>query len=475
MNNCKVFTPQDVANQMLDLAHYQRDLYGKKVLESACGEGDLLLYIVDRYIVDCLNKNYDNTVIKKGLENDIWGYDIDKTCCKKCNLRLDKISAKYGIEDVKWNIKADDSLRFCPIQRFNFIFGNPPYITYRDLDESDRNNLRLMYLSCNEGAFDYCYAFLEHDLSCLSSDGKLVYLIPSSIFKNVHANNLRKFIHPYVTQIVDFTTKKLFGAILTSSAILICENGNDNKHLKYLNAATDEDDEIDKEKLTMDKWIFTSKNRAGQDGKNKFSDYFSASIVIATLLNEAFVLRNVTEESQGFLIDGLYIEKEAIRPTASPRTLRYNKEEYIIFPYFYKNGLNRYSEDEFRSYFPSATAHLKKYYEKLLLRDTDKNTKWFEYGRSQALSTICQNKLLLSTVVTNKVEIYQLTADTIPYSGIYIYPKSMLSLDVAKRILQSEEFLQYVHNIGIHANGKSLRITCKDIESFKFNWPEECM
>ena len=41
-------------------------------------------------------------------------------------------------------------------------------------------------------------------------------------------------------------------------------------------------------------------------------------------------------------------------------------------------------------------------------------------------------------------------------------------LKIAKKILESEEFLKYVHGIGTPASGKSLRITAKDINEFTF-------
>ena len=80
-----------------------------------------------------------------------------------------------------------------------------------------------------------------------------------------------------------------------------------------------------------------------------------------------------------------------------------------------------------------------------------------------------QNKLLLSTIVTDKVEVYELDAETIPYSGIYITIKDeRYNLDDALRILKSREFMEYVMNLGISVSGKSKRITCKDINNYEF-------
>lgn len=52
-----------------------------------------------------------------------------------------------------------------------------------------------------------------------------------------------------------------------------------------------------------------------------------------------------------------------------------------------------------------------------------------------------QEKLLTSFVVTNKVNIYKLGSDVIPYSGIYITQKSQFSLKVAFELLNEERFL----------------------------------
>lgn len=74
----------------------------------------------------------------------------------------------------------------------------------------------------------------------------------------------------------------------------------------------------------------------------------------------------------------------------------------------------------------------------------------------------------MSTIVTENVEVYSLAADCIPYAGIYITPKTDVPLEVARRVLMSADFKQYILGIGIYANGHSVRITPKDIEEYKF-------
>ena len=77
-------------------------------------------------------------------------------------------------------------------------------------------------------------------------------------------------------------------------------------------------------------------------------------------------------------------------------------------------------------------------------------------------------KLLISTVVTNKINVHILLKDEIPYSGLYVVALKEYSLNKAKKLLESKEFQEYVDKIGININGGSRRITSKDIENFYF-------
>ncbi|MNW56542.1 hypothetical protein D3C74_342670 [compost metagenome] len=116
--------------------------------------------------------------------------------------------------------------------------------------------------------------------------------------------------------------------------------------------------------------------------------------------------------------------------------------------------------------------YLRSFYDKLQKRASDKSVKWFEYGRTQALAHLNQEKLLVSTVVTKQVKVYNISEQDIPYSGIYITKKTELGLDFAKRVLGSNEFFEYANSIGINASGSSFRITAKDINNYLFNIEE---
>lgn len=467
IKKCQVFTPAQNVKVLLDSVGYTKHLYGKKVIENACGDGNILTEIVRRYIVDSINEDKSVNDIKVGLENDVFGAEIDNFHYMNCLNNLNDIAKSYGIEGVIWNILNDDFLKHKFEFEFEFVIGNPPYITYRDLDDETRKYLKDNYESCKHGKFDYCYAFIEASILCLKDTGRLAYLIPSSIFKNVFAQELRNMILPYTSKIIDYTTQKLFENALTSSAILVCDKGTISPSIEYQDIANSLTYDLNKTALT-EKWIFTQ-NKHLPKGKKRFGDYFTAAISIATLLNEAYILKEYEIEESYIKVGDFKIESDLIRKGVSPRSLKYEKDELILFPYSYNgNNLVRYKREFFEENYPEATKYLQLYVEKLGDRKSDDSIEWFEYGRSQALAHLNQPKLLLSTVVTKEVNVYELTAECIPYSGIYIVPKGQLTLERAKEILQSDIFYQYVLGIGINASGSSLRITAVDINNYEF-------
>ena len=121
---CQIFTPNDIVEKMLDMAGYNIHLWGKKVLENSCGDGQILAAVVKRYIEASKKQRISKKKIKEGLEADIVAYDIDSDWIDKCKKRLSYLAASYGILDVSWNIKCKDFLQETIKVDYDFIIGN---------------------------------------------------------------------------------------------------------------------------------------------------------------------------------------------------------------------------------------------------------------------------------------------------------------------------------------------------------------
>ena len=95
---------------------------------------------------------------------------------------------------------------------------------------------------------------------------------------------------------------------------------------------------------------------------------------------------------------------------------------------------------------------------------------WFEYGRTQGIQHIFEDKLVLSLVITNKVNLYEADSRIVPYAGAYIrmQPNSEFTLKDAAEILQTERFISYVRSKGTPTTTISFRLSVRDIEDYLF-------
>ncbi len=460
---CQQFTSEEIANEMLDFLGYQQNLYGRTLLENSCGEGNILCLAVERYIRDAFAQGYQSDDIVLGLERDIYGAEVVAKTYQKCIENLNNIAMRYGLGKIQWRIFHGDILTRPFTVKFDYIVGNPPYISYRNLEKEVREYIKKEYSTCEKGKPDYCYAFIENAIQYLALNGKMVYLIPNSIYKNVYAQDLRNLILQYIEEIRDYPNQKLFNNAMTSSAIMLLRKGQYMQNLQYSNVPQNEHVVIDKMSLSG-KWIFDGINI--HRNELCFGNFFKASMAIATQRNGVFVIDERTKRRRN-------IERGVLRPAVSPRNQKYGNREYIIFPYMIRNHrVINYSDEEFKKKYPGAYIYLKENKEELKKRDADKSAKWFEFGRSQALQNMNKPKLLVSTVVTNEVNVYDVSSRAVPYAGIYITSDNGYNLKIARRILESDSFLQYIKGIGTPASGKSLRITANDINNFKFSMEE---
>lgn len=467
-NNCQVPTPPKYVDELLDCIGYTHDLYDKSVLENSCGEGNILKEIIRRYITSSLKDGYSKSQIINGLEKCITGYDIDPLCVKKCIETLDIIAKEYGLENIHWNIQKRDYLK-CEHNNYHFIIGNPPYITYHDLPIVSRTFVKETYDTCKDGRFDYCYAFIEAGLRDLSADGKLAYIIPYSVIRNKYAEKVRDLIKEHLVGIIDYKGIQVFPNTVTSSLTILCAKQNDGD-VSYFGKKDNIQKFLPKSTFTG-KWIFDEE----QMRSRRFGDYFKVSNSVATLYNDAFVFEAKDEDELFYYLKDGKIEKEIVFDAASTKSEKKyeatQKRDKIIFPYKIVDGKAlSFQEEEFKHSFPECYTHLKSKKKQLLKRKSSKGVKWYEYGRVQAINNIFENKLIMSVVITNSVNVYCVGSESIPYAGIFIKAlrSDEMDLDEAKDILQSESFLSYVKRYGTPTTTSSYRISVKDIDNYYF-------
>ena len=73
-----------------------------------------------------------------------------------------------------------------------------------------------------------------------------------------------------------------------------------------------------------------------------------------------------------------------------------------------------YTEQQLKDLFPHAYEYLTQFKDDLVKRTRDEKAKWFEYGRSQALTTVFSEKLVFPSIGTKKIYTTLVDKETIP-------------------------------------------------------------
>lgn len=473
---CQIQTPAPYVSRLLDKAMYQSNLIGKKVLENSFGEGNILCEIVHRYIQDGLKRDVTLETIKVGMEKDIIGYEVDPSCIRFCRNRLDKLAHQYGITNVDWDLRNRDFLKDS-IGQVDFIIGNPPYITYHDLQEEEREYLKSHFHSCKKGRFDYYYAFIEQSLAWLKPTGKLVYLVPYALLTNKFAGTLRRMLSDHLKEIVDFRYMNVFGQVMCTPVSIIYQN---NKQIDMINLTEEKKgvtQQISKKSLVMG--VLSAKvsdtRTDGETDMLALSNIICVNNSVATLKNNVFIIPVTQQDDSFYYLNGFKIEKDITRPAVSPKSIALRKNMQIIFPYKYrKNEVTPIPEEKLKNEYPNAYQYLLFHKEELIKRSLSKNINWYEFGRRQALDIVAQPKLIMSNVVTKKLHVHFVPENTVPYAGLCITLKKMSNcnkisinhLEKIRSILLKEDFLKFLTNNGTPTIGKSLRISVRDIQSY---------
>lgn len=158
--------------------------------------------------------------------------------------------------------------------------------------------------------------FHRKSLNSLATNGILVYLVPYSIIKNKFASDLRKIMIRYVTEIYDYSGIKIFPEAITSSIIIKCNNQTNGKEIQFFPAKNSKMQKYDRNKLD-DKWSFEKVEKK----ERHFDDYFEICNSVATLLNEAFLLKKYEETDDYIIAEGFQIEKNLYIRQLVPKVL----------------------------------------------------------------------------------------------------------------------------------------------------------
>ena len=483
----QVYTPDWIVSLILDLLGYDnKSILDKFILEPSCGDGAFLLEITRRYISISLNEGVGTGYIIENLEKYIFGVELDEIEYEKTILNLNLLVKELlGKEHkIRWNVHNVNTLEFYKsyLNFFDFVVGNPPYIRIQNLDLNTKEIIR-NDLNFSEGTFDIYLSFFEVGLKMLKPSGILGYITPNSYLRNSSYKVFREFImhNNLLDKLIDFKSNKIFKDFSTYTAISILNKLKLNSEVEYFELEEGQIKKVNNYNLleiSSNEWSFCNEVDSiflkSLNNRNGFlKDYFDAQYGFATLRDKIFIGKGKVGSDGYIEFNNYLIEEGIVKKIIKASTFKgdLKKYEYIIFPYqLVKNRYVAYSEHYIGSNFPKAYKYLLDNRSELEKRDLDHGVKWFEFGRSQGVQTCHQEKMVISTLVFDKMQYFKIPKDILVYSGIFIVKKSLNSnWKILEDALDSQDFLRYIKICGKDFSGGYKSVTSRLIKDYKIN------
>lgn len=332
---------------------------------------------------------------------------------------------------------------------FDAIIGNPPYVKTEDLHNLETKEEFSVYKNKFKSAykqFDKYFLFVEQALNKLNSEGQLCYIIPNKFFNVGAGKELRKLLSEKVMQLYDFKDMQLFPDKTIYSSIILC-NEKQNTEMEYVEVNSLAKLWVGEKQKTLvvknkdldeTPWTFVLNNDVA-DIFSKIKEYCTSLDKVVDIFNGIqtsaeksrvyeFINDEVLSETDDLVrikkFEKEYcIEKKILKPYFKP-TKKSEKgkmtytlldtDKRIIFPYTQDGKL--ININVMKKSYPHTYKYLLDNYELLVPkclnngkgRDIKGATKetWYQYGRSQALSSFFNTPKLIVRVMNNDVPMY---------------------------------------------------------------------
>ncbi len=293
------YTPSQLADAMVGLFASQNI---STVLEPSCGDGVFLDSLKNLKLLDKVRR-----VTAVEIEPD----------------EAEKVRSRYwgfGQIEVCTEDFFDYYYRILGKESFDLILGNPPYIRYQYLKESQREMQSEILTSHGMKANRLINAWVAFIVACvqlLSENGKIAFVIPAEILQVAYAEDLRLYLANNLAKITLITFEQLvFPDLEQEVVVFIGEKGKEENGIRILEMSNLdsfarlklERNGFQKLQHVKEKWTkyFVNPNEMSliQELRNdnrfaKFSEYGLINVGITTGNNGYFSVTEETTEQYG--------------------------------------------------------------------------------------------------------------------------------------------------------------------------------
>ncbi|MDO5560914.1 MAG: N-6 DNA methylase [Oscillospiraceae bacterium] len=476
--NGVVYTPNQIKQYMIGEMDICSNYSTKTTIcDPACGCGSFLVSLAD-----FLHRKF-NVSFSDLFQKCLFGVDILEHNVLKSKVLLTILALEHGENyERSFNLRVANSLstnwtlEFPNVFKyggFDFIIGNPPYVSLKNMTEDVRQSLA-SWKTSNYGNTDLYIVFYELALNIAKSTGTIGFITINSFFSSLNARGLRQLIKNTKVDfcIHNFADKQLFENIQSYTCISIIKKGLLQETLitKYnseFNNGVIKTDRRKKIRLKLDKkigtepWLLINKTELTdvskmQSFKHKLSDY-QIKNGIATLRNDIYIFTPSQENDEYYFFfkDNVQwvVEKQICRDIIKPNIIKNEQDlttklEKAIFPYYTNNNIILcYDEHTLSDEFPQAYLYLSSQRDELAKRDkgTKKYEQWYAFGRRQGMNPN-GIKVLIPYIAEHPIAVITTDNEMLYYCGNAIFVESLDDAKFVKRVIESSLFDYYIRS-----------------------------
>lgn len=438
-----------------------------QIADISCGCGGFL-YNIAKEIKDRTKLSYSLIFSKCIFGLDIQPYSITRT---KLLLSLLALSHGEDIPQFNFQLYTGDALSFKwdkiidEFIGFDAIVGNPPYVRYRNINESTKILLK-NWDTCNIGLTDLYIPFFQIGIENLKINGILGYITMNTFFKSLNGRLLRKYFQQKAIKfkIIDFGSSQIFKAKNTYTCICLIENTADS-YIEYT---------ITKKEYLNSNLHFERKEYKLLDYKKgwnlqeddiirkieqtgiPFGQIYKTRHGVATLKNNIYIFKPISSDKDFYYLKDkrnniFKIEKGICKDIINSNKLKDIKsvEEVkvkIIFPYTNEKKPHLIEEKVLKKKYPNAYKYLLSNKDQLDKRDKGKGNyeNWYAYGRTQSLEKF-DVKLFFPKMTNSYLNcIIEVDENLLYYNGQAIIGNSVNDLIIIKKLMESTVFWYYI-------------------------------
>lgn len=475
--NGAVYTPAYIRDFIIEalLAQTGAPLTACTLYDPSCGCGGFLLTYSSQI------KTRTARSYREIYQEQVFGADIADYSLNRARLLL-ALQAFLAGEDENFvfNLPKANSLTFEPVAAFaviqenggfDFVAGNPPYVTSRNMDEETLQQA-LAWPVSQSGHPDLYIPFFQIGINALNPTGLLGYITVNTFIKSINGRALRQYFHDEAIDlaIVNFGGEQVFAERNTYTCI--CILSRDIPRIRYLRTSSRTLDRYNAlpfktflypDLHNTDGWNLVNSEelsvfiRHVENIGHPFRTLYTTKNGIATLMNDVYKFQPAAEDGDYYYLttdlEGFRIERAICRDIINANKVKVPADisrinEKIIFPY--RPGVQRLEimpTKIMRDEFPETYRYLLSKKSILATRDRGKREyeEWYAYGRRQSMD-IKAYKLFFPHICERPTFVLCEQQDLLFYNGIAVVSQDRRSLEILKKILESNIFYQYIKN-----------------------------